>query len=258
MGANHALPSVVILGTRIDNLTMAEVLQRVERMVSFAPPGQIITANVDQLVGNRKKPGMQQLYRSAALVVPDGVPLLWAARFLKAHLHERISGTDLMEQICALACEKGFSIFLFGAPEGVADLAARSLKERFPGLQVAGSYFPFYGFENSPDENKKIRCLLSEKKPTVLFVSLGYPKGVKWITQNQAACRIPLAVEVGSSFMYVSGRMRRAPRWMQKRGLEWFWRLVHEPRRLWQRYLINDLPFFYYLLKQKISRGRTC
>jgi len=249
------LPSVAILNTRIHNLTMAEVLERAEGMITLAVPGQIITANVDQLVGNRRDRETRSIYISAALVVPDGVPLLWAARFLTPPLHERINGTDLMERICGLAERKGFSVFLLGAPEGTADLAGRRLRERFPGLRVAGAYSPFFGFEDHPSEIAKIRRLLKIIKPAVLFVSLGYPKGVRWIAQNQAGCGIPLAVEVGSSFNYISGQQRRAPRWMQKRGLEWFWRLIHEPGRLWKRYLLNDLPFFYYVLKQKFSSG---
>jgi N-acetylglucosaminyldiphosphoundecaprenol N-acetyl-beta-D-mannosaminyltransferase len=251
------LPSVTILNTRIDNLTMAEVLERAEIAITLAVPGQIITANVDQLVGNRWDRETRSIYISAAWVVPDGVPLLWAARFLKTPLQERINGTDLMERICGLAARKGFPVFLLGAPEGTACLAGRRLRERFPGLRVTGEYSPFYGFEDHPPEIAKIRRLLENNKPAVLFVSLGYPKGVRWIARNQAACGIPLAVEVGSSFNYISGRQRRAPRWMQKRGLEWFWRLLHEPRRLWKRYLLDDLPFFYYLLKQKFSMGRN-
>jgi N-acetylglucosaminyldiphosphoundecaprenol N-acetyl-beta-D-mannosaminyltransferase len=241
------------LGTRIDNLGMAEILERAESMISSGRPGQIITANVDQLVGNRDRPDRQAIYRNAALVVPDGVPLLWAARFLNSPLRERINGTDLMLQICGMAAREGFSVFLLGSPEGTADRAARSLGDRFPGLKIAGAYFPDYGFENLPAENDKIRSLLREKKPAVLFVSLGYPKGVAWIDKNQAACEIPLAVETGSSFKYVSGEMRRAPGWMQPLGLEWLWRFAHEPRRLWKRYLVHDLPFFYHLVRQKIS-----
>ncbi|TFG80651.1 MAG: glycosyltransferase [Chrysiogenales bacterium] len=249
--------AIVILETRIDNLGMAEVLDRAESMISCGRPSHIITANVDQLVGNLGQPDRQVIFRNAALVVPDGVPLLWAARFLKTPLRERINGTDLMLQICGMAARKGFSVFLFGSPEGTADRAARALCKRFPGLRIAGAYFPEYGFEDRQAENEKIRSLLREKKPAVLFVSLGYPKGVKWIEKNQAACEIPLAVETGSSFKYISGEMRRAPHWMQRLGLEWCWRLCQEPRRLWKRYLIQDLPFFYHLIKQKISLARA-
>jgi len=244
---------VDILGTRIDALGMDDVLARACAQVECTVPAQLITANVDQLVGNLRQPERRAIYRQAALTVPDGVPLLWAARFLKTPLPERINGTDLMERLCALAAQKGFSVFLLGGPDGCAAAAARRLQDRFPGLRVAGWHFPPYDFEKKPAETNAIRSLLRERKPDILFVSLGYPKGVTWIAQHLAACGVPLAIEVGSSFLYFSGRMKRAPRWMQRRGLEWLWRLLHEPRRLWKRYLIRDLPFFYYLLRQKLS-----
>ena len=246
-------PSVTILKTRIDALAMDDVLARARALMKGGVPSQIITANVDQLVGNRKDATLRAFYRDAALTVPDGVPLLWASRFLKAPLPERINGTDLMERLCSLATREGFSIFLLGGPQGCAAAVARRLQERFPALRVAGWYFPPYGFERNPAKTAVIRALLLERKPALLFVSLGYPKGVTWIARNLAPCGVPLAVEVGSSFLYLSGWMRRAPRWMQGRGLEWLWRLAHEPRRLWRRYLLRDLPFFYHLLRQKLS-----
>ena len=130
---------------------------------------------------------------------------------------------------------------------------AARLQERYPGLPVAGCYCPFHGFENDGPENEKIISLLAEKKPAVLFTSLGFPKGIEWIARHQAGCAVPLAIEVGASFSFISGHLKRAPRWMQKRGLEWLWRLGLEPRRLWKRYLVRDMPFFYYLLRQKFA-----
>ncbi len=248
-----AVPAVTILKTRIDDLGMDEVLARVESMMAQSSPRQLITANVDQLVANYKGPAFREIYRDAVLVMADGVPLLWAARLLKRPLRERINGTDLMERICGLAARKNFPVFLLGAPEGVAARAASRLQERYPGLPVAGCHSPFRGFENDGPENEKIRSLLVEKKPAVLFTSLGFPKGIEWIARHQAGCAVPLAIEVGASFSFISGHLKRAPRWMQKRGLEWLWRLGLEPRRLWKRYLVRDMPFFYYLLRQKFA-----
>jgi N-acetylglucosaminyldiphosphoundecaprenol N-acetyl-beta-D-mannosaminyltransferase len=232
---------------------MDEVLARAESMVAQPSPRHVITANVDQLVANYRGPAFRALYRDADLVLADGVPLLWAARFLKRPLRERINGTDLMERICELAARKKFRVFLLGGPEGVAARAAARLQERYPGLPVAGCYFPYHGFERDDPENEKICALLVAQKPAILFTSLGFPKGIQWIAGHQAGCAIPLAIEVGASFSFISGQLRRAPRWMQKRGLEWLWRLMLEPRRLWKRYLVRDMPFFYYLLKQKFT-----
>jgi len=257
MNINTAIPFITLMDTRIDNLTMSEVLGQIEKLVTHDASSHIITANVDHLIMKRKGQDIEEIYRKAALIVPDGVPLLWAARFIRTPLRERINGTDLMEKTCELAAKMSFSVFLLGGPEGVAAGAARNLQGRFPGLIVSGSYSPNLGFENDMGENKKIVSLLKEKKPDILFCSLGIPKGIKWIDRHLSACGIPLAIEVGASFMFISGRMKRAPRWMQKNGLEWFWRLIHEPRRLWKRYLVRDLPFFYYILKQKFYNSKS-
>lgn len=245
--------SATILATRIDALAMDDVLPRALALIKNGLPAQIITANVDQIVGNRRRPELRAIYRDAAVTLPDGVPLLWGARFLGTPLPGRVNGTDLMERLCSLAAREGFPVFLMGGPEGCAAAAARRLQQRFPSLKVAGSHCPPPGFEKRPAENEEILALLREKKPSLLFVSLGYPKGVTWIARHLASSGIPLAIEVGSSFQYLAGWMKRAPRWMQRRGLEWLWRLVHEPRRLWKRYFIRDLPFFYHLLRQKWS-----
>jgi N-acetylglucosaminyldiphosphoundecaprenol N-acetyl-beta-D-mannosaminyltransferase len=257
MKANVTSPTVTILNTRVHSLTMDEVLERVETMAAGPAASHVITANVDHLMVMRRDPGLAGIYRSAALVVPDGVPLLWAARFLGTPLRERINGTDLMELICELAARRGFSIFLLGAAPGVAAAVAGRLQQRFPGLAVQGTYSPDYGFENDVEENRMICSMIREGKPDILFVSLGIPKGIRWIAEHQQACGVALAIEVGASFAFISGRLKRAPRWMQRAGLEWLWRLLLEPRRLWKRYLFNDLPFFFHLLRQKIRQSKS-
>jgi N-acetylglucosaminyldiphosphoundecaprenol N-acetyl-beta-D-mannosaminyltransferase len=257
MNNNKAIPFITIMDARIDNLTMDEVLEQIEKLVARSIPSHVITANVDHLMRLHKSLDSRDIFRKAALIVPDGVPLLWAARFLRTPLQERINGTDLMEKTCELAVKRGFSVFLLGGPEGVAAGAARNLQIQFPGLIVSGTYSPYHGFENDAQENERICCLLREKKPDILFTSLGLPKGINWIDRHLPACGIALAIEVGASFMFISGCMKRAPRWMQKNGLEWLWRLILEPRRLWRRYLLNDLPFFYYLLRNKFPGSKT-
>jgi len=257
MNPDMASPFVTILGTRVDNFSMSEILGQIEKWVGCSTPVHIITANVDHLMVRRNDPEIAAIYDRAVLVVADGVPLLWASRFLGAPLQERINGTDLMGNICALAADKKFSVFLLGARDGVAAQAAANLQKQFPGLRVSGTYAPYHGFENDDRENEKIRGLLREMKPDILFVSLGIPKGIQWIDRHQNDCQVAVAIEVGASFMFLSGRLKRAPRWMQKYGLEWLWRLILEPRRLWKRYLLKDFPFFFYLLKQRIQQFKS-
>jgi len=257
MTSNTAKPFITLMDTRIDNLTMSEVLEQIEKMVAHHSPSHIITANVDHLILKRKFQDIEEIFHKADLIVPDGVPLLWAARFLGTPLRERINGTDLMEKTCELAAKMSFAVFLLGSPEGIAAGAARNLQGRFPGLIVSGTYSPYIGFENDAAENQKIVSLLKDKKPDILFSSLGSPKGINWIGRHLPVCGIPLAIEVGASFNFISGKLKRAPGWMQKYGLEWFWRLLHEPSRLWKRYLVRDLPFFYHILKQKFSGRKS-
>ena len=247
------VPSVTILNTRIHDLGMDEVLERAAAMMSQPAPRHIITANVDQLMANMRDDSLRAIYRNAVLVMADGVPLLWAARFLGRPLSERINGTDLTDRICSMAAREGYPVFLLGGPEGIAAQAAAVLGKRHPGLRVAGTYFPEFGFEKDDTENQRICSLLREKRPAILFTALGFPKGIHWIERHGGACAVPLAIEVGASFSFISGHLKRAPRWMQKRGLEWLWRLMLEPRRLWKRYLVRDMPFFYYLLRQKLA-----
>jgi N-acetylglucosaminyldiphosphoundecaprenol N-acetyl-beta-D-mannosaminyltransferase len=249
--------ATIVLGTAIDAVALADVLERAAAFIAADVPGQIITANVDQVVGNRRAPERQALYRRAALTVADGVPLLWAARFLGAPLPGRVNGTELMERLCAEAARNGRSVFLLGGHPGAAAAAAGVLGRRFPGLRLAGDLCPAPGFESRPLEMAALLALLRARRPDILFVSLGYPKGVSWIDAHQAALGIPLAVEVGMSFRYIAGQMRRAPRWLQELGLEWFWRLAHEPRRLWKRYLVRDMPFFCFLARQRFSRRQA-
>ncbi len=244
-------PAVVILETPIDALGMEAVLERAMDMVARRARGQIVTANVDTVVGNHRDGASLAAGRRAALTVADGVPLLWAASFLGSPLPGRVNGTDLMERLCAAAGRDGRSVFLLGGPPGAAEAAAAALAARHPGLRRAGELCPAPGFERRGEENEAIRGMLRERRPDILFVSLGYPKGIAWIDANQRACGVPLALEVGMSFRYASGRMRRAPRWMRERGLEWLWRLLHEPRRLWKRYLVRDLPFFWFVARQR-------
>lgn len=255
MSAESGSPFTTILDTRIDNLAMDEALERIAALAESPAFSHVITANVDQLMKKRGEPGLAEVYRRAALVVADGMPLLWAARFLGTPLRERINGTDLMERACGFAAARNFPVFLLGSQAGDGERAADRLRERFPGLAVSGIYAPYHGFENDARENAKIQAMIAAKRPAILFVSLGSPKGLKWIDRHQRDCGAAVAVEVGASFAFLSGRIRRAPRWMQNAGLEWAWRLVHEPLRLGKRYLA-DLPFFYFVLKQKLSAGK--
>lgn len=214
----------------------------------------MVTPNVDHVITFQKNTKFREIYRNASLVLADGMPLIWASKFLGTPLKEKISGSDLFPKLCAWCGEKGYKVFFLGGRPEAAERAATILKAKTPALQIAGHYSPPFGFEDSPEEEVKIAHLLLAAKPDILFVGLGSPKQEKWISRNYQQLEIPLSIGIGVSFEFVAGMVRRAPLWMQKSGLEWFWRLMMEPGRLWRRYLVEDSKFLGLVLAQK--RGK--
>jgi exopolysaccharide biosynthesis WecB/TagA/CpsF family protein len=210
-----------------------------------------VTPNVDHIIKLQKDEEFQQIYRDASLVLADGMPLLWAAKFLGTPLKEKISGSDLFPKLCTVAAEKGYKVFFLGGRQGAAQKAAEALKMKHNALQVVRCYSPAFGFENSENENKKIVGMIKEARPDILFVGLGAPKQEKWIYKYRNQYQVPVSIGIGVSFEFVAGMVKRAPFCMQKIGLEWFWRLMMEPKRLWKRYLVDDLKFFGLVFKQK-------
>lgn len=251
------LETVEVLGIQISNLDLEGAVNRIQVLIEEKAFSYTVTPNVDHIIKLQHDLSFRQIYEDADLVAVDGVPLLWAARFLGAPLKGRVSGIDLFERLVAQAAERRQSIFLFGGEEGAAEKSAVRLRERHPDLLIAGWYCPRFGFEQDPEENDRIIRLIRNAKPTYLFVGLGAPKQEKWITEHGAATGASHAIGVGVSFSFVAGTIRRAPRWMQRSGLEWLWRLSFEPRRLWRRYLIEDPRFFWLIFKQKIGRYKV-
>jgi N-acetylglucosaminyldiphosphoundecaprenol N-acetyl-beta-D-mannosaminyltransferase len=245
---------VHLLGLEIHNLTMAETLQAIGEIVECGRFGYAVTPNVDHAVKLRKSAQFRELYKKASLVVADGVPLLWAARMLGTPLKERINGTDLFERTCQLAAEKGYSVFLLGGSPGAATSACDELIRRHPALKIAGLVSPPLGFYRNEEQNKALRNTIQASGADILFVGLGAPQQEQWMCDYAEGSGVSFAIGVGVSFSFVGRLIPRAPIWMQRNGLEWLWRLGKEPRRLWKRYLLEDLPFFGMLLRAMLKR----
>ncbi len=247
---------IIICDVAIDNLTLIESLCLIDSFMAAKMHGYVVTPNLDHFIKLQKDQEFKQIYENASLVLADGIPLLWAARFLGTPLKEKVSGSDLFPRLCGVAAQKGYKLFFLGGRQGAASKAAEVLKTDYPGLQIAGVYCPPYGFENYRDENEKIIHMIRQAKPDILFVGLGAPKQEKWIYKYKDQYQASMSMGIGVSFEFVAGLVKRAPVWMQKAGLEWFWRLMMEPKRLWKRYLIDDPIFFWLVLKQKLSRKK--
>jgi len=245
---------VAVAGAWIDNLSMTEAVHAVDRMLSERDHGYVVTPNVDHLVRLRRDPEFRQIYAQAALVLADGMPIVWASRFLGTPLKERVAGSDLFPRLCELAAQRGHRLFLLGGRPGAAARAAERLRAKHPTIQIVGAYAPPYGFEADPGENARIVAMIVDARADILFVGLGAPKQEKWIWRYQKACGVPVCIGIGVSFEFTAGMVRRAPMGLQRLGLEWLWRLAMEPRRLWRRYFWEDLPFLWYLVEQRLRQ----
>lgn len=255
------LERVEICGVECDNFTMAEAVARIVDTIDEGDFAFAVTPNVDHVMKLRHDEHFREIYRNARFVLPDGVPLLWASSLLGPPLKERINGTDLFERLCEVAAARRYSIYLLGGNPGAAEGAARVLARRYPGLQVAGCDCPKLGGETDSLACETARDRIAAARPNILFVALGAPKQEEWIYEYGHSTGASFAVGIGISFSLVAGEIRRAPRWMQYWGLEWFWRLLTEPRRLWKRYLVDDLPFIGLVardyVRQFVSKRHT-
>lgn len=233
--------SVVLLGVRADNVNYDQALSIIEGFIKSGNPHQVVTVNPEFIVAAQSDDDFRDILNASSLALPDGVGLLWAARFLGHPLQERVTGTDTVQRVAALAAQKSYSLFLLGAAPGVAVATAARLCQTYPGLRIAGTH------AGSPalEEEDEIVGLIQKAEPDILFVAYGAPAQDKWIARNLERLGGPVAMGVGGALDFISGRAKRAPRWLQRLGLEWLHRLLHEPWR-WRRMLA--LPRFVWLV----------
>lgn len=242
--------TVTLLGIAIDNLDLAAALQRFDSLVRARRPALVVTPNVDHLINLQTDVEFRRIYAQAALVLADGMPLLWAARFLGTPLRAKLSGSDVFADICALATSRGYRMFFLGGRDDAAERAAALMRSRFPGLHI-DTYAPPFGFERDATELARIEARLVAAAPDILMIGLGSPKQERFAAQHAMRLAIPVSMGIGVTFEYTAGMVRRAPVWMQRNGLEWLFRLAMEPTRLWRRYVLRDPQFFWLILKQR-------
>ncbi len=237
----------------IDSYSFDDAVQTIlKHVVTDKKPQYVVTPNAQHVVLLQNDLVFRQVYKEAFLVVPDGVPLLWAAKLLNTPLQGRINGTDLFEHLCAVTATHQLKVFFLGGRVGAAAKAAAALKLRYPDLD-ATTYCPPYGFESDFVESQRIDEMIKAAAPDILFLGLGTPKQELWISQNYQRLNVPISIGVGGSFDLMSGMVQRAPKIMQKIGLEWFFRLLIEPRRLWKRYIFGNTAFIYLIIKQRLG-----
>ena len=237
------------LGIRSDNLTLAEILDQVDGLVARRKPCQIVGVNVDQAIRVIEDEYSNQIFQNAQIVFTDGKPIVWMAKWLKRPIIEKVSGPDLMLALCERAAQRGYKIFLLGAGPGVAEQAAKNLKDKYPGLVCVGTYSPPFGFEKDTIEMEKIVTMLRESEADQLFVGMGSPKQDIFIYENMEKYQIPVSYSMGAALDFIGGSVKRAPKWMCDHGLEWLHRFFQNPKRMFKRYFRDDLSILKYFWK---------
>ena len=239
---------VVLMGLELANLDEQQVTERVLDDVVSGCGGWLINPNVDVLRQAANDLDLMELSRRASLAVADGMPLIWASRLQGTPLVERVPGRQLIWTLCRGASSRGVSVFLLGGESGVAAEAAAALTQEIPNLSVVGTHCPPHGFEDDECYMNAIVTQLDSVRPGVVFCGLGFPKQERLM--SFLAARFPSMWFIGSgaTLTMAAGRVRCAPKWMQRLGLEWLFRLVQEPKRLFSRYVIHDVPFACRLL----------
>ena len=240
-----------ILGIDLDYITMPQTLDCIGKMVATGGKHLIVTANVDHIITLQSDAEFRRIYRSASLALCDSTPVLWASYFLGLPLPERVAGSDLVPRLCALAAQKGWRLFLLGGDPGVAEAATARLHSIHPQMKPVGFYSPPFGFEKDQSEMDKSVRTVAAHDPEIILVALGAPKQEKWAIGAMPHLGAKVYLGVGASLDFIAGTRSRAPRWMRVSGLEWFYRFIQEPGRLWRRYFIKDPLFFKLVLKQK-------
>lgn len=242
-----------ILGCEVDNLDMEETLSRVEGFIDSGRPHQHVVVNADKVVKAHRDADLREVINRCDLINADGMPVVWASRLLGKPLKERVTGVDLFFRLIERAAERGWGVYFLGAREEVVTQLVDTLQKRHPQLRVAGYRNGYW----KPEEEAGVAAAIGEVQPQLLFVAISSPKKEEFLAAHQASMRVPFAMGVGGTFDVATGRVKRAPRWMQESGFEWFYRFLQEPRRMFRRYFIEDMFFFWLLARAMFTEEKA-
>jgi N-acetylglucosaminyldiphosphoundecaprenol N-acetyl-beta-D-mannosaminyltransferase len=236
------------LGVPLDLLTMDQTVRRCKELIEAKEPAQHVVINAGKVVMMQDVDGLEEVIRECALVNADGQSIVWAGRSLGLQVPERVAGIDLMGNLLALSESEGYPVYLLGAKQEVLDEFTRIVSERFPRLILAGTSNGYF------DDDGAMADTIRESGARLLLVGISSPRKEFFLAENLERMGPLLAVGVGGSFDVWAGKTKRAPVWMQKAGLEWFYRLAQEPRRMWKRYLVGNSRFMWLVLKARVRK----
>ncbi|MBO0460922.1 MULTISPECIES: WecB/TagA/CpsF family glycosyltransferase [Enterococcus] len=238
---------IEILGSKLDPLTFVETVSAVEEMIEQGIHAQHVSINAGKINLMHADPELQKIVNRAALITADGQSIVWAAHYLGYDVPERVTGIDLFRELVKLSAEKGWRPYYLGATEEVVASVVAHDQKKYPDLTIAGYHHGYFSHEESP----KIAQKIANAKPDLLFVAFSSPQKEIWLETFREVLQVPFAMGVGGSFDIVAGKTKRAPLWMQKTGLEWFYRFIQEPIRMFDRYIKGNLRFLRTVWREK-------
>jgi N-acetylglucosaminyldiphosphoundecaprenol N-acetyl-beta-D-mannosaminyltransferase len=240
LSANSFAGTIELAGVKVDNVTLAESLGKLEEFVADKTPRLIVTPNPEMIVASQEDEELFNILNNAHLRLPDGISMVVVSRILRTPLRERVTGIDFLLAAVERAAQKGYRIYLLGSAPGVAEKAAQNLASQYPGLKIVGTHQGFFRSADDP----QIIGQIKQAKPDILFAGLGAGRQEKWLAAHLNELNIPVSMGVGGSFDVIAGKKQRAPGWVRALYIEWLYRLLTEPQR-WRRQLA--LPKFLYL-----------
>ncbi|RDX01365.1 WecB/TagA/CpsF family glycosyltransferase [Listeria kieliensis] len=243
---------ISLLGTNIDCLTMDETLECIRSYITQKKNIQHVAVNAGKINLMSEDMELQMIVNQCPLINADGQSIVWAARFLGYKVPERVAGIDLFIRLVELAAQNKYRIFYFGAEESIVKKVVSLHQKKYPHMEIAG-YRNGYFNEN---QSLQIAKEIADTKPDILFVAFSSPKKEKWIYTYKDVLQVPFSMGVGGSFDVIAGKTKRAPKWMQRTGLEWLYRFIQEPRRMYTRYLIGNWLFLKKVWFEKKQRGQ--
>ncbi len=253
---NKLIPKSNVAGVPISKYDLAETLQLFCNFIDNKEKRRVCVTPVNNIVWANQNKELMTLYNTSDMNLADGVPIVWASRFLKDPVRGRVTGLDVLPEFSKIAAVRGYTSFYMGAKDGVAELLAKNFSLIYPGLKIVGCYSPPFAKKFTDIENEKIISMINNLKPDILWVSLTSPKQDFWIAEHFERLNVRIAIGVGGAFEVCSGVIDRAPKWMQRNGLEWFYRFLKEPRRLFRRYFLEAPLFFLLILQQKFDKRK--
>jgi N-acetylglucosaminyldiphosphoundecaprenol N-acetyl-beta-D-mannosaminyltransferase len=246
-----ANPVCNVLGVGISAIDLDRAVATVSGWIERREQNYVCVTGVHGVMESQRSPDLKRIHNDAGMVTPDGMPMVWLSRWGGFSHVSRVYGPDLMAAVCAESVAKGWRHYFYGGADGVAEQLKEKLAARYPGLQVVGTFSPPFR-PMSPEEDAELIRTIDAAEPDIVWVGLSTPKQERWMDQHIHRINAPVMVGVGAAFDFHAGLKSQAPLWMQRNGLEWLYRLVTEPKRLWKRYLINNPLFISYVIAEKL------